>query len=174
MASVTDDGPVFLDTTVLVAGLIDFGAASEAASAILDSVATHRLSKPLTAGIAVWSSTPWRRECRRSSVSFRKRRGNCWTPKSCHASRYAPCRHAVSHAFRRGRRGAPGRRRIYDLHIAEVARSAGAHILVTDNDRHFSPFARLELRVLSSKAFAVSRIFSLPERKPAAGGMAFT
>ena len=47
MAAVTPR--VFVDTTVLVEGLIDFGTSSKAAGAILDAVASGKLTEPLTA-----------------------------------------------------------------------------------------------------------------------------
>ncbi len=37
--------------------------------------------------------------------------------------------------------------RIYDVHIAEVARAAGARFVVTDNGRHFLYALRYGLRV---------------------------
>ena len=37
--------------------------------------------------------------------------------------------------------------RIYDAHIAEVARSAGAAVVVTDNRRHFIAALRHGIRV---------------------------
>jgi hypothetical protein len=37
--------------------------------------------------------------------------------------------------------------RIYDSHIAEVARAAGASVVVTDNRRHFVSALRYDLRV---------------------------
>jgi len=44
--------------------------------------------------------------------------------------------------------------RIYDAHIAEVARQAGTSVVVTDNLRHFSGLVRQGLRLLDSAAFA--------------------
>jgi predicted nucleic acid-binding protein len=37
--------------------------------------------------------------------------------------------------------------RVYDAHIAEIARSAGATVVVTDNRRHFLSALRHGLRV---------------------------
>jgi predicted nucleic acid-binding protein len=37
--------------------------------------------------------------------------------------------------------------RIYDAHIAEVARAAGATVIVTDNRRHFLSALRYGIRV---------------------------
>ena len=49
--------------------------------------------------------------------------------------------------------------RIYDLHIGEIARYAGATVLVSDNRRHFSSLLRHEIRVLSAKEFAAEMSF---------------
>src|SRR5205814_666298 len=43
--------------------------------------------------------------------------------------------------------------RIYDAHIAEVARSAGANVVVTDNRRHFLSALRYGLRVETPAEF---------------------
>lgn len=44
--------------------------------------------------------------------------------------------------------------RLYDAHIAEVARRAGARLVVTDNVRHFSGLRLHGVRVLDSAACA--------------------
>ena len=44
--------------------------------------------------------------------------------------------------------------RVYDAHIAEAARLAGATAVVTDNPRHFAPLARHAVPVLSAREFA--------------------
>jgi predicted nucleic acid-binding protein len=43
--------------------------------------------------------------------------------------------------------------RIYDVHIAEVARAAGARVVVTDNRRHFLSALRHGLRVETPSEF---------------------
>jgi hypothetical protein len=43
--------------------------------------------------------------------------------------------------------------RIYDAHIAEVARATGASVIVTDNRRHFVPALRHGLRVETPAEF---------------------
>jgi hypothetical protein len=37
--------------------------------------------------------------------------------------------------------------RIYDSHIVEIARAAGANVVVTDNRRHFVSALRYDVRV---------------------------
>ena len=46
--------------------------------------------------------------------------------------------------------------RIYDAHIAEIARAAGAAVVVTDNRRHFLSALRFGLRVETPAEFAAS------------------
>jgi predicted nucleic acid-binding protein len=43
--------------------------------------------------------------------------------------------------------------RVYDAHIAETARRAGARIVVTDNRRHFIGLMRYGIRVLTAAEF---------------------
>jgi hypothetical protein len=43
--------------------------------------------------------------------------------------------------------------RIYDAHIAEVARAAGARVVVTDNRRHFLAALRHGMRVETPAEF---------------------
>jgi predicted nucleic acid-binding protein len=43
--------------------------------------------------------------------------------------------------------------RIYDAHIAEVARECGAKVVITENTRHFSALARHGVRVVTSAEF---------------------
>lgn len=45
--------------------------------------------------------------------------------------------------------------RVYDAHIAEVARSGGAKTVVTDNRRHFTTLLRHGVRVLTAKEAAL-------------------
>ena len=46
--------------------------------------------------------------------------------------------------------------RIYDAHIAEVARAAGARVVVTDNRRHFLAALRHGIRVETPTEFLAS------------------
>ena len=43
--------------------------------------------------------------------------------------------------------------RVYDAHIAEVARAAGAAVVMTDNRRHFVSALRYGLRVETPSEF---------------------
>ena len=46
--------------------------------------------------------------------------------------------------------------RVYDAHIAEVARAAGAQVIVTDNRRHFLAALRHGIRVETAEEFAAA------------------
>ena len=43
---------------------------------------------------------------------------------------------------------------MYDAHIAEIARLAGAQTVVTDNRRHFTSLLPTGVRVMGSEEFA--------------------
>ena len=44
--------------------------------------------------------------------------------------------------------------RVYDAHIAEIGRRAGAKLIVTDNRRHFTSLLRHGVRVLGTEEFS--------------------
>jgi predicted nucleic acid-binding protein len=46
--------------------------------------------------------------------------------------------------------------RIYDAHIAHVARAAGATLIVTDNRRHFLASLRYGIRVETPTEFLIT------------------
>ena len=58
---------VFLDTSVLLAGMVDFGPQSAPAQSIFHAVAERKIESPATAGIVASSSTPSRPACLPSS-----------------------------------------------------------------------------------------------------------
>lgn len=142
----------FFDTSVLVGGMIDFGGgASEAPQRLIDAVADGRIERPLTA---------W--HCCLEFYSV--------TTRLPHEYRLAPPlalrflseeilpRFQVESLPVEARQGfldaALADRviggRIYDSHIAETARCAGAEFVITDNRRHFTSLLRHGIRVLLS------------------------
>jgi predicted nucleic acid-binding protein len=148
-------GPVFLDTSVLLSGLIEFGPGSESSQAILDAATEGKLGQLHTAWhcclefFAVATRLP---------VEFRLTPPDALQlleeeiisrfeihqlPKSGWAFflREARCE-----------RVAGGR--IFDAHIAEIARLSGVRIVVTDNRRHFTSLFRHPIRVMSALEFA--------------------
>ena len=144
----------FLDTSVLLAGLIDFGPQSAAAQSIMHGVAEKAVAAPATA---------WHCCLEFYSVATR-------LPPEFRLSPYDACRLIEDELFARvtvcdlpaGDRSAFLRAaaadgtaggRVYDAHIAEVARSAGARVVVTDNRRHFVAALRHGLRVETPAEF---------------------
>lgn len=149
------DGPVFFDTSVLVAGLIEMGEASAGAERILDGIRARRLGRPITAwhcclelyAVATRLPAGLRMEPDHArqlvATDVMNRFDVCDLPES------ARSRFLASAATDRVAGG-----RIYDAHIAESARSAGARIVVTDNRRHFVGLMRHGIRVMTAVEFA--------------------
>jgi hypothetical protein len=48
--------------------------------------------------------------------------------------------------------------RIYDAHIAEIARLGGVRVVVTDDRRHFTTLLRAGVRVLTTEEFATEAL----------------
>jgi predicted nucleic acid-binding protein len=129
---------VFLDTSVLVAGLIDFGPQSAPAQLLLHSIAERRVSTAKTAWhccLEFFSvSTRLPAEFRLTPAdAVRLLEEEVFARMTVHelpaADRLPMFKAAVHDAVAGGR--------VYDTHIAEVARTAGAGVIVTDNRRHF-------------------------------------
>lgn len=146
---------VFFDTSVFVAGLIEMGDASLSADRILDAVAQRRVSRPLTA---------WHCCLEFYSVATRLPAGLRLDPPDARRllqeevlDRFTVCdlpadarASFLSSAAAAGVAGG----RIYDAHIGETARLAGAALVVTDNARHFAPLMRHGVAVLTAQEFA--------------------
>ena len=139
---------VFLDTSVLVAGLIDFGPQSAPAHSLLHAVAEKTVAPATTAWhccLEFYSVST------RLPVEYRLAPGDAarlveeeiFARMSVHdlpATERLPLLRAAAHE-------AIGGGRIYDAHIAEVARAAKASVIVTDNRRHFLAALRHGIRV---------------------------
>jgi len=148
MALVKD---VFLDTSVLLAGLVDLGVPSRNAMPILDAVAKGRVGKPKTAWhccLELYSVAT------RLPEEFRLPPAEAFTlieeeilarfeihdlPAGSRAGFLKLC-------AREGVRGG----RLYDAHIAEIARVAGAGVVVTENQRDFAVLERHGIPVLDA------------------------
>ena len=145
---------VFFDTSVLLAGLIDFGPQSAPAQSLMHAVAEGRVAKPGTA---------WHCCLEFFSVATRLPPEFRLTPADAvhlvHEEVFAritvhdlpsadrlPMLRAAAHD------GISGGR-IYDAHIAEVARAAKATVIVTDNRRHFLSALRHGIRVETPAEF---------------------
>ena len=150
--SKTATGAIFFDTSVLLAGLIDFGESSVAAIALVDGVVRGEIPQPQTA---------WHCCLELFSVATRLPEEYRLTPRDAHRlleeevlarfavfdlpqERRAPL---FAEAITDGVAGG----RIYDAEIGAVAVAAGALILVTGNRRHFVPLLRRGLRVLTAE-----------------------
>ena len=147
-------GPVFFDTSILLAGLVEMGAASAPACQIIDDIARGEVPQPLTAWDCRLEFYSSRRDCRPGCDSSRSWPGGWLKRRSLAASwctTFLPIRGCGSFADAASNHVAGGR--IYDAHIAETARLAGARVVVTDNQRHFMALARDGIQVCNGAEF---------------------
>jgi predicted nucleic acid-binding protein len=145
---------VFLDTSVLLAGMVDFGPQSAPAQSLLHAVAEKQISGPATAWhccLEFFSvSTRLPPEFRLAAAdAVRLLHEEVFARMAVHdlpAHDRAAMLEAVAQDAVTGGR-------VYDAHIAEVARAAGATVIVTDNRRHFLAALRHGLRVETPSEF---------------------
>jgi predicted nucleic acid-binding protein len=153
---------VFLDTSVLLAGLVDFGPQSAPAQSLLHAIAERRVEAP---------STAWHCCLEFFSVATRLPPEFRLTPADAlrlleeevfgrMAVHDLPASDRLPMIKVAARETIVGGR-IYDAHIAEVARAAGATVVVTDNRRHFLSALRYGLRVETPSEYLAAR-----SRKP--------
>jgi predicted nucleic acid-binding protein len=147
---------VFLDTSVLLAGLVDFGPQSAPAQSLLHAVAEKQVAP---AGTAWHCCLELYSVCTRLPPEFRLLPADAlklienevFARMAVHdlpaADRVAMLRTAAQDSTAGGR--------IYDAHIAEIARAAGATVIVTDNRRHFIASLRHGIRVETPVEFLV-------------------
>ena len=152
MAMVTG---VFLDTSILVAGLIELGPASRPAQELMAAVAGGRLRRPCTAWPCCLEfyavSTRLPEEFRLSTADAHR----LIEEEVLARFRVIQLPDAARKAFFQlvaQERLIGGR--VYDAHIGEIARRAGIRIVVTDNGRHFSSLLSKGVRVVDSATFA--------------------
>lgn len=145
---------VFLDTSVLLAGLVDFGPQSHPSQLVLHAVAEKQIRN---------ASTAWHCCLEFYSVATRLAPEFRLAAADAHEllSKEVLGRMAVHElpaderavllqtALEDGILGG----RIYDAHIAEVARAAGAAVIVTDNRRHFLASLKHGIRVETPSEF---------------------
>lgn len=153
MAAVTS--PVFFDTSVLLAGLIDIGPSSAPAQRLMTAVADGALGSAHTA----WHCClEFYAVATRLPEELRLAPDETWRLIDEEILGRLVV-HQLVDADRRSFFGAVadervGGGRIYDAHIAEIARQARVGIVVTDNVRHFTRLARHGIRVVSAAEFA--------------------
>jgi predicted nucleic acid-binding protein len=148
MALVT---PVFLDTTVLLEGLIDMGTPSEKARAIIEAIADGRLRDGQTAwhcclefyAISTrlpeeYRLAPGEAERVIAESILENFEIHDLPDKARGPFLAAACRDRVIGG------------RIYDAHIAETARLSGARTVITGNVRHFTGLSGHGIRVLTT------------------------
>jgi predicted nucleic acid-binding protein len=139
---------VFLDTSVILAGLVDFGPQSAPAQSLMHAVAEKRLAKVGTAwhccleffSVATRLPPEYRLSPSDALVLLEEEVLARMAVHDLPASGRLPMLRAAA-------RDAVAGGRIYDSHIADVARAAGASVIVTDNRRHFVSALRYDLRV---------------------------
>lgn len=145
---------VFLDTSVLLAGLVDLGPQSAPAQSLLHAVAERNVSSVATAWhccLEVFSvATRLPPEFRLTTAdAARLIEEEVFGRMSVHdlpaGDRLTLLRSAAIDGMTGGR--------IYDAHIAEIARAAQAHVIVTDNRRHFVASLRHGMRVETPSEF---------------------
>jgi predicted nucleic acid-binding protein len=139
---------VFLDTSVLLAGLVDFGPQSGPAQSILHAVAEKTVSSPGTAwhcclefySVATRLPPEYRLTPADAAQLLQE---EVFTRMTVHdlppTERAGLVKVAAADNLGGGR--------IYDAHIAEIARAAGAQVVVTDNRRHFLSALRYGIKV---------------------------
>jgi predicted nucleic acid-binding protein len=139
---------IFLDTSVLLAGLVDFGPQSAPAQSLLHAVAEKQV---LEVGTAWHCCLEFFSVSTRLPAEFRLTAADAaqlvdheiFGRMAVHDLPAADRLLMLKAAARDGTAGG----RIYDAHIAEVAKSAGAAAVVTDNRRHFIAALRHGIRV---------------------------
>jgi predicted nucleic acid-binding protein len=145
---------VFLDTSALLAGLVDFGPQSAPAQSLLHAVAEKQVGG---AGTAWHCCLEWFSVATRLPPEFRLA-----PPDAARLLEEEVFGRLTVHDLPAGDRlpmiKAAARERIaggrlYDAHIAEVARTAGASVIVTDNRRHFMAALKSGIRVETPAEF---------------------
>jgi predicted nucleic acid-binding protein len=151
-------GPVFFDTSVLLAGLIELGPGSEPAQAVLDAIAERHLGRVHTA----WHCClEFYAVSTRLPVEFRLTPGDAVRLLEeeiiSRFEIYQLPEDDRAHFLRAAGHERIAGGRVYDAHIAEIARLSGARIVVTDNRRHFTSLFRHMIPVMSALEFAKER-----------------
>jgi len=144
----------FLDTSVLLGGLIYFGPQSGPAQSVMHAVAEKQISQPATAwhcclefySVATRLPPEFRLTPADAATLVQEEVFGRMSVHGLPASdRLTLLKTAVQDGIAGGR--------IYDAHIAEVARAAGAKVVVTDNRRHFLSALRYGIRVETPAEF---------------------
>ncbi|MGH9338924.1 MAG: type II toxin-antitoxin system VapC family toxin [Acidobacteriota bacterium] len=151
MALVTQ---AFFDTSILLAGLIELGETSELPQKLMDGVAAGKVGQPCTAWhccLEFYSvSTRLPEEFRLApQEALRLIEEELFARFQVHQLPRTRRKNFFQFAVRDKVIGG----RIYDSHIAEIAKSAGVQLVVTENQRDFVGLLRHGIRVLSADEF---------------------
>jgi len=149
-------GP-FLDTSVLLAGLVDFGPQSAPAQEALHAVAEGRAAKAATAwhcclefySVATRLPPEFRLSPADAAMLVQEEVFGRMTVHDLPSGSQRAFLQALAHEGMTGGR-------VYDAHIAEVARAASATVIVTDNRRHFLAALRHGIRVETPSEFVAA------------------
>jgi predicted nucleic acid-binding protein len=145
---------VFLDTSVLLAGTVDFGPQSAPAQSLMHAVAEGRVPTPATAWhcclefFSVATRLPPEFRLAPSDAAALLEQ-EVFARMAVHDLPAADRLPTLRAAARDGIAGG----RVYDAHIAEIARAVGASVVVTDNRRHFLSALRHGMRVETPTEF---------------------
>ena len=149
-------GP-FLDTSVLLAGLVDFGPQSAPAQEVLHAVAEGRTGRASTAwhcclevySVATRLPPEFRLTASNAASLIHEEIFGRIAVHGLPNDAQEPFLRSLSQQNITGGR-------VYDAHIAEVARSAGAAVIVTDNRKHFLAALRYGIRVDTPSEYVAS------------------
>jgi predicted nucleic acid-binding protein len=148
---------VFLDTSVILAGLIDFGPQSAPAQSLLHAVAERRVADCSTAwhccleffSVATRLPPEYRLTAADTARLLEEEVLARMAVHDLPATARGPMIRAAAHDAMTGGR-------IYDVQIAEVARAVRAETIVTDNRKHFVAALRYGIRVETPAEFIAS------------------
>ncbi len=145
---------IFVDTSILLAGLVDFGPQSAPAQTILHAVAEKRIADVATAwhccleffSVATRLPAEYRLSPAEAVRLLHEEVVDRMAVHDLPSGDRLPLLAAAADD-----RVAGGR--IYDAHIGHVARAIGAGVVVTDNRRHFLATLRFGIRVETPAEF---------------------
>jgi hypothetical protein len=142
---------VFSGTSILISAFIEMGDSPTPAEAALDAITQQLVRRPMTAWHCVLG---FHAAATRLPANVRldpklaggivrnqilERFGVCQLASDAHGT-------FIEAIAGEGIAGG----RVYDAHVAEAARLAGAEVVVTDNRRHVVPLMRYGIRVLTA------------------------
>ena len=149
--------PAFFDTSILVAGLIEIGEASKHSQSIMTAIAAGQIRRAVTAwhcclkfySVATRLPEEFRLPPEDALRLIEEEVLGRFEVRQLPDRAREPFLRTLEHERIVGGR-------VYDAHIAQIARIARAKAVVTDNRRHFSSLARDGIRVLSAEEFVRS------------------